>query len=998
MANFQLRQFHFFKRETLEDLPDAFKQPGLLLASNGGGLVFVADATGTIHIVNRAFIVRSFVAVVGEAAGTRITQMHHIHQARTLLTVEENVSAEGAGSRPVVRLWPVDRLLRQTDVQPVGVRFQMPTATPHPLTAVAATPSVGQVALGFAGGHVVLVRGSILKGKSTKQRTLHVAAEPITNLHFVADGAGGLRTTLFATTTAQTLAFDTSGGRSGGADDSVAVLEERGCAIGCSLVGDADELIVARDEAIYFYTADGRGPCFAFDAPKVLLRRFRHYLLLATAAPSPMAPPQALADAEEAAAAQAGGDSPLLVAPDSSLHSFNDATTFTILDTRNKLVAYTGVVRGGVRGVATEWGGVFVLGGHGTLDFFAEKDLLEKLDILYRQNLYPLAVKLAQSGNYDAGSVAGIYRRYGDWLYGKDDFDSAMAQYMLTIGYVEPSYVIRKYLDAQRLGSLASYLQELHTAGMATADHTTLLLNCYTKLRDEDRLNRFIHTQEDYQFDVDTAIAVCRQAGFYDQALYLADKFAKAAVYLKLKVEDQDDIGAALEYMRGMADSDISAYLAEFGRRCLASLPRETTELLVDVCIKGMDARARAVSAREVDGAAGLRTGGAHILSMRRIQHLFADQPLWLAAFLERVISRRWQAASETSSGQQADGGPQERGAGKGEGDEDEEEERDRKSAWNTLLELYLCGVESPLNELPSQDGSGGGGGGGKPQTPKQRALGLLRSSSANLDWDRAYILCASSGFTEGVAALYEQTGDVASLLELYIEGDDVASIRGLLADHGEQHPDLHVRALHYFARNLQVAESERLLGECLATIEKYGLMSPLRVLQALGGGADDRSPTGAAAAGGVTLGMVRGYIMRQLEATTARISANEKAAAAYADEFRQHHGRMEALRTRPVVFQSTKCTSCMTPLDLPSIHFLCKHSYHQRCLGDVSDTCPRCLMDNQVLEDQRRRQEINARKHAAFFDTLHGAADGFDVVAEWFSKNPFAFTKLVDQ
>ncbi|KAJ2530694.1 Vacuolar protein sorting-associated protein 11 [Coemansia sp. RSA 1933] len=106
----------------------------------------------------------------------------------------------------------------------------------------------------------------------------------------------------------------------------------------------------------------------------------------------------------------------------------------------------------------------------------------------------------------------------------------------------------------------------------------------------------------------------------------------------------------------------------------------------------------------------------------------------------------------------------------------------------------------------------------------------------------------------------------------------------------------------------------------------------------------------------------------------------------------------MVALRSKPIVFQSTKCISCMTPLDLPSIHFLCKHSYHQRCLGDVSDSCPRCQMENQLLEDQRRHQEINAKKHGMFFDKLQNANDGFDVVAEWFSKSPFTFTKLVDQ
>ena len=29
-------------------------------------------------------------------------------------------------------------------------------------------------------------------------------------------------------------------------------------------------------------------------------------------------------------------------------------------------------------------------------------------------------------------------------------------------------------------------------------------------------------------------------------------------------------------------------------------------------------------------------------------------------------------------------------------------------------------------------------------------------------------------------------------------------------------------------------------------------------------------------------------------------------------------------------VFQLSKCSACHTPLDLPSVHFLCMHSFHQ--------------------------------------------------------------------
>ena len=55
--------------------------------------------------------------------------------------------------------------------------------------------------------------------------------------------------------------------------------------------------------------------------------------------------------------------------------------------------------------------------------------------------------------------------------------------------------VIFQYLDAQRINQLTAYLQELHKQGLASEDHTTLLLNCYTKLRDTERLNQFLNVQ-----------------------------------------------------------------------------------------------------------------------------------------------------------------------------------------------------------------------------------------------------------------------------------------------------------------------------------------------------------------------------------------------------------------------------------------------------------------------------------------------------------------------
>jgi hypothetical protein len=120
--------------------------------------------------------------------------------------------------------------------------------------------------------------------------------------------------------------------------------------------------------------------------------------------------------------------------------------------------------------------------------------------------------------------------------------------------------IVVQFLDAQRIHNLVTYLQELHALGLANADHTTLLLNTYTKLKDVTRLDNFIKTESrrsgaaesngDLPFDLDTAIRVCRQAGYFDHASYLAKRYKRHEEYLRVMIEDAGKFGEALTYLR----------------------------------------------------------------------------------------------------------------------------------------------------------------------------------------------------------------------------------------------------------------------------------------------------------------------------------------------------------------------------------------------------------------------------------------------------------------
>lgn len=112
--------------------------------------------------------------------------------------------------------------------------------------------------------------------------------------------------------------------------------------------------------------------------------------------------------------------------------------------------------------------------------------------------------------------------------------------------------------------------------GLANSDHTTLLLNTYTKLKDVARLDSFVKTESkrsdlaiaggdgdhleklpELPFDLDTAIRVCRQAGYFDHASYLAKKYERHEDYLRIQIEDAGNYKLALAYLRRLGPETV---------------------------------------------------------------------------------------------------------------------------------------------------------------------------------------------------------------------------------------------------------------------------------------------------------------------------------------------------------------------------------------------------------------------------------------------------------
>jgi hypothetical protein len=168
-------------------------------------------------------------------------------------------------------------------------------------------------------------------------------------------------------------------------------------------------------------------------------------------------------------------------------------------------------------------------------------------------------------------------------LYNKYDFAGAIKQYIMTLGYTEPSYVIRRFLDVAQIEFLIEYLENIHTKKIAKREHTALLLNCYVKQQKIDNLSNFLaeSSVESDLFDIETAIKVCRDLKHTDLALKLAEQKQQHEYFLKILIEDLRDYDKALEHIRSRVElEEKEKYVLEFGQVLMKVASKKLIELI----------------------------------------------------------------------------------------------------------------------------------------------------------------------------------------------------------------------------------------------------------------------------------------------------------------------------------------------------------------------------------------------------------------------------------
>ena len=953
--SFQWRRFQFFDKDAYTDedskpiLSALTDFPDISASTSSPRHLLFASTNGRIRLLDRHYEPTTFQAHDGV-----ILQLIVLKRAPVLVSLGEE---EGG----VLKVWLLDRLdaggvplcVRRLNV--FGGKF--PVAS---ITALAVMDDMSQACVGCVNGQALLLDGHIIKEKHPKPSYLiKDIGHPITALHYREDeGQTAAPPSLFVLTGSSLASYYTKHTKptrieldaTHGADPQLSCLTEPTA----QQPNTSQRLVVARKEAVYTYEVEEQSEVFAFEGVKKCIGWYNNYLVLVT---------DGAKDSTASAASSSSG-----VIKDQ----------LTLYDLKNKFIAFQ-IKSDPVINLLPAFSSLYTLTSAApstfALQHYIEKDLSSKIDILFKKNLYPIAISLATSSSSDQSLILDIHQQYADHCYSKGDYDQAINQYTETIGYTEPSYVIRKFLDAQRIHNLTKYLQSLHEKGKANADHTTLLINCYTKLKDVDKLDDFVKTADShaYRFDVATAIQVCRQAGYYQHALYMAQHHQQHDLYIKTMLEDVNDSMAALEYVRSLAWADADHFIRKYGKRFVSDLPQQTTDTLIQLTTHWQPSPLPGSNAPALPAAQpNEKSAPEHFV------HFFVDHSGELQVFLEKV----------------------------------QHEPHCTSVVYNTLLELYLRrGEEEEQKRRDEREEKGSGDGTGGANVYGHQIMTLLKSFNGKYDMDHALVLCKLYRFEKGILYLYAKLSYFNEILLYHIEHNQPSKIIPVCNKYGATVPQLWVQALQYFAQRTDDNYGEE-IGEVLEVIERMQLLAPLMVINILAGKAggseesEQKDDKAAEAVAGKPLSVIQNYIVKLLKQETSAINADTVEIARYAHDSAQMESELERLRTQPIVFQVGKCSGCGAALSLPAVHFLCGHSYHTRCCEggragrDVSDgestgggggyECVKCAVEYRKVRDIKESLRSSVHAHDRFFNQLENSADGFATVAEYFGRAVF--------
>ena len=598
---------------------------------------------------------------------------------------------------------------------------------------------------------------------------------------------------------------------------------------------------------------------------------------------------------------------------------------------------------------------------------FKEKDNKEKFDTFYKKNFFETAYLYAKNLGYDKKKLSEISKLHAEHLYKKGDYDKSIEQYKLTINYLDPSYVIQKFLDGSKLNFLIDYLEALQDnkefkfkcIPERLKDFTALLLNCYIKQKQIQKLKDFVESKNiNDDVTIKTAIEVCKDTNKIDLALSIAYKAKMVESYIQILMDIKSDYAQSLDFIKQLTDIEQKFnLLLKYGEKFLEK--KEVIDESMNLITSIVNDIIR-IRNKDVKKDPNNNTEDEYEKKIKNLPY-------------EKIISIFITKESESKLEILLD--------------------NIMKNDKDCPKQIILRRIELYVDKYAETKY-------GSEIVDKIREILTNEKFKDKLDKNYLLMLFKISGFNQGVTELSKIMELDQDLLQIYMETHEYQKINSSCeaimkkTENKNKKVNYWLQALNYYI-SISTQSTKSYLGNYIIEVldhlsnTKDENFSPMILLDILD---KARSNHGHI----IEFKVIKKYIIDWIKKQQESLKNDKKETESNYNKIEANNQQLKELQVKAKPYNLSKCSICGQPLDIPFVYFACGHGFHQLCInGETYEEieCSTCKAKKNILMSKIEAGRKLAEQPDRFFKEINSDVNGdkkFDIFAEYLGKGIF--------
>ena len=583
-----------------------------------------------------------------------------------------------------------------------------------------------------------------------------------------------------------------------------------------------------------------------------------------------------------------------------------------------------------------------------------EIDNKKKFDIFYERQFYDFAYDYGSIIGLDKSQLSEIAKAHAEFLYEKKkDFSNSIEKYKLTINYLDPNYVIKKFLEDSKKNYLIKYLEELQINeqfkkscnNKRLIDFTSMLLNCYIKQKQIEKLKDFVEKQNiDDEVIINTTIEVCKETNNIDLALSLAKRKNMDDIYIQILIEIKKDYKGSLEYINKIKDIRKKFnILTNYGKKLLEK--KEISEQ-VNLIISNLIFDIININRENKDDKT-INLKYEKIISI----YLSKENEDKLEILLEKIMEKEKQ---------------------------------------NCPKEIIISAIELYINKYKEKEKIEKNSG----NEYVNKIKNILKKNSNNIDKNNLLMSFKILGYEEGIEELYKIMDLDKALLRLYMERNDYKKINEFCRDSKKKNLDKNIimnnwqQALNYYleiSNEMNKNEISEYIIEILDYLSKQEGFSPMNLLDLLEKASKEENKV-------IEIKEIKNYFKNWIKLKKECLAEDKIKAEENIKKIEEYDKNVKDIKTSAKKYNINRCSSCKDSLDFPFIYFICGHGYHQSCLDYDHYECPVCKSKKDQILNKLDEGKIYIQDPSKYNEELNNENEGtkFDLFANVLGKGIF--------